>query len=565
MATQNIYPELLPNRIRQDPKRSAEVLLYDLLRNNLERRWHVFYSVGWLSPTPNGLPRDGEADFVLAHPTKGVLVLEVKGGRISYDGTKQHWITTDRDDIDYVIDPFGQAMRSKYALIEKLKTSPKLQNTWIYLTHAVVFPRSIKPDQDATPDSPNQIIIDADDLDDIASRIDEILGFYKADERYKEGPQIVSELKRFLAQSVELRHPLSIATREDEREILKLTEEQFSVLNMISSIRRVAVNGCAGSGKTFLAVEKARRLTGEGFRTLLTCFNRGLADHLQHILNGVENLDVYNFHNLCREYAKRANIKMPARGEISEELFYRDVYPEILYEAIDIIPEGKYDAIIVDEGQDFEENWWLALENCLKGGREGIFYVFLDDCQLLYSGRGTLPDDLAPIQLTKNVRNTQTICENLKPYYRGEGGMDAHGPIGRSVEEFVYKDHTELNKQLSQIFHRLMQVERISNMDIVLLTPKSIKRSALGQMSFSGSVSLVPEQPRKGTRDILTQTVHGFKGLERSVVIVAELEEDAFTDDEAKTTLSYVAYSRARTHLILLGTDKIIGRQNDNG
>ena len=83
MATCKIYPSELPNRVRKDPKRSAEVRLYDLFREQLGSGWCVFYSVAWLSPIYGDVPRDGEADFIIAHPQKGVLLIEVKGGRHS--------------------------------------------------------------------------------------------------------------------------------------------------------------------------------------------------------------------------------------------------------------------------------------------------------------------------------------------------------------------------------------------------------------------------------------------------------------------------------------------------
>ncbi len=64
--------------------------------------------------------------------------------------------------------------------------------------------------------------------------------------------------------------PLGAALAEDECRILALTEEQFSVLDTLARLRRVAVSGGAGTGKTLLALEKAKRLAGEGFETLLT-------------------------------------------------------------------------------------------------------------------------------------------------------------------------------------------------------------------------------------------------------------------------------------------------------
>jgi hypothetical protein len=114
MPACTIYPEQLPLSVRQDPKLSAEVKIYDLLARSMPPGWVVFYDVAWLGRVrPHEGPRDGQIDFVLAHPTHGILLLEVKGGRIRFDGPRQQWISTDRDGIHHDIDPFGQVLRDE--------------------------------------------------------------------------------------------------------------------------------------------------------------------------------------------------------------------------------------------------------------------------------------------------------------------------------------------------------------------------------------------------------------------------------------------------------------------
>src|SRR6185436_3796758 len=103
-----------------------------------------------------------------------------------------------------------------------------------------------------------------------------------------------------------LPNPLAIEVAEEDREIVRLTEEQFYLLDVLSRTRRAAIGGCAGSGKTFLAVEKAKRLAREEFRTLLTCFNRPLADFLAEVTQGTPNLEVKNFHALCASIIREA-------------------------------------------------------------------------------------------------------------------------------------------------------------------------------------------------------------------------------------------------------------------
>ena len=125
-----IYPESIGPSIRSDPKLSAEVKFYDALQAQMPSGWLVFYDVAWLGRTrPSSGPRDGQIDFIVAHSEHGILLIEVKGGRIRYDGPMRHWISTDRHGTDHEIDPFRQAVEGKYALLNKLLEVP-CSRTW---------------------------------------------------------------------------------------------------------------------------------------------------------------------------------------------------------------------------------------------------------------------------------------------------------------------------------------------------------------------------------------------------------------------------------------------------
>src|SRR4051794_30419843 len=103
MAT--MYPRQLPDRVLSDKKRRAEVAMFDVLRDQLPDAYHVFYSRAWVVRGRDGRSTDGEADFVIAHPERPILLLEVKGGRIGYDGQSDRWTSTDRDGFVHEIDP----------------------------------------------------------------------------------------------------------------------------------------------------------------------------------------------------------------------------------------------------------------------------------------------------------------------------------------------------------------------------------------------------------------------------------------------------------------------------
>jgi superfamily I DNA and RNA helicase len=186
----------------------------------------------------------------------------------------------------------------------------------------------------------------------------------------------------------------------------------------------VAIGGCAGSGKTMLAVQKARQFSELGMNVLLICFNAPLAEYLRRRL---PNIDVYHFHELCRQAAKRVELLIPRN--IDDQEYFENVLPEALLKAADTI--GRvYDAIIIDEGQDFKENYWIAIESLLK--ENGYLYIFYDNNQNLYEGAldfgGLIQEQ--PCILTQNCRNTQLIHKAVANYHSNPKSINCSGSIG---------------------------------------------------------------------------------------------------------------------------------------
>lgn len=557
-----VYPQTLMNDVRNDPAKGAEVKLYDLLSQQLGNDWVVFYHVAWLGRSKTtGAPRDGETDFIVAHPKYGILLIEVKGGRIRYDGAQRQWISRDRNDNDHRIAPFEQVVGCKYALLDKLHSLPAWASQYIAIGHAVAFPDVSIARASLPPDAPAEIIIDGRHLSGLAERVEKIMLYWRDQDRVPatSGSTLIRDLERLLAPIMTLPNSLLVQVKDEEQEILRLTAEQFRTLGLLRCMRRAAIYGCAGSGKTTLAVEKARRLASEGFSTLLTCYNKALSNHLAEVAASLklEQLHVYTFHQLCYHMAKEVGIDVPRPDGTNAQRVFNEDYPDALSRALAVRPDLKFDAIIVDEGQDFQDTWWLALEDCLREGRESIFYVFYDDNQRVYSDRGTIPDDLPRYPLEENVRNTRNIHRALAAYYQSELPSRARGPVGRTIETYAYSTSLELKKTLASLLHTLLVGEQLHHRDLVVLTPKALKFSQLQGMELGGKYRFV-EQYSGRPGEILLSTIQSFKGLERPVVIVVELDEDLLASSGQRDALCYVAFSRPRNCLVLVGKKEVI-------
>jgi len=366
------------------------------------------------------------------------------------------------------------------------------------------------------------------------------------------GPRGMQMVEKLFAPSFDLRHPLAADLAEDERKILHLTEEQFAILDLLSRRRRVGIKGGAGTGKTMLALEKARRLASEGFRTLLTCYNRPLAEDLASRTEGVDNLTVMNFHQLCYSLARKADCPVAdPEGQTPPPEYFEKELPAGLLKALECLGEERYDAIVVDEGQDFAEDWWTALQFALSDPDYGILYVFFDDNQRVYHQVGSLPQDLDIYPLTKNLRNTVPIHRLACAFYEG-GELRAGGPKGRPPEFIEAATEHAVARETSRVLHRLIHEEHLQPGDVAVLTGRSRDSSGLPKEGRIGAYE-VADGRDPDSKKVVFDSIRRFKGLERPVAVLVELEEVMNSPE----TL-YVGLTRANTHLVVIGTGGVL-------
>lgn len=549
-----IYPPRLPDAASEDAVSPAERVLFEELAAQLPADYTVLHSVHWLARA-GGRTRDGEADFVIAHPRWGVLILEVKGGAIRRDGATLAWSSRDRRGVEHAIkDPFEQAERSMYALRDKLRDAPATRPFGYPLARAVAFPDVLVGDTDLGPNAPRAAVIDSGDLATLARALRRAWEHPAAVDR-EPGEAGVAVLTALLKPSLELVRPgLVGAMRREGAELLRLTEQQYALLDFLGGHRRVAIDGAAGSGKTVLALEQCRRLARQGFRVLFTCYNKALAGFAREALAAdlgpaMARVTVDNYHDLAAAFARRAGIVLPPEGTLDADAlarFFRDDLPEHLLTALTALPD-RFDAVIVDEGQDFADTWWLTLEALLADPANGILFIFYDDNQRIYETRGDYPLPRPHFQLTHNCRTTRRIHEAAMIYHTGPDRPDCRGPEGRAVIETGTAPEGEL-AALRGVLHELVAVEGVPLDEIVVLTPRGRKTSRLQEGAQLGNLALTWEEG--GPNAVRCRSIHTFKGLESPIVILAEPERAHAAN---RAPLLYVALSRARHHLIVLG------------
>ena len=526
---------------------AAERRLYEGFLEQLDDAFVVYHSVDWVLGG-HGAPEEGEADFVIAHPELGVLALEAKGGALVYDPATRRWTQSGHSGPHTLDkDPFTQAKGEMHSLMRILEGQEGYERWRPSLGFGVAMPDG-RYEHAAHPGAPAEVVIDRDDLSRREERVTEILRYWSRSGR-RFGAEGIDALAYALGFRVEVRTPLRVRFDEEDRKIVELTQDQAWVLAFVANRRRAAITGPAGSGKTLLATALATKLAAKGLRTLLTCRSRRLAEHLRETTEGVANLEVDHFHELCVRVAREAGVETPAFTDEPDTDLFEHALPEALAEAAARLGP-RYDAIVVDEGQDFREWWWPALLALHRDPDDGILYVFADQQQSLYGG--DLPIDSADRvgPLAHNIRNSKQIAEFVSVFYDGDDRPVSRGPLGRPVEVLGYRDDADLTHVLEVVLMNLLGEEGLRPGDVAIITPAGPKRSRLLATERVGRFRLT-DRVEEGT--VLATSVNAFRGLERPVVILAEVDK---ADEHLKRYL-YVGASRARNHLIVLATEDV--------
>ncbi|OVE75064.1 hypothetical protein BVX95_00395 [archaeon D22] len=548
-----MWPKKVPAWVKNDPRRKAEVEVFDVLDRKLDNAWEVFYSRPWYGIDPRGAEKDGEADFILAHPEKGFLFLEVKGGGVRYDPSLSQWFSRDRHDITHKIkDPIEQAKACKHQYIKKLQTMPEWPRTFVRFRHGAIFPHSTSPEDNPLAIGGHDIKLFCfeDGFENILEEwIEKRLAEHPAQHgRPEEAPGVkaIELLRRLVADPVALRVPLRKELQAEAEDYERLlTSQQLFLLSVIEQKDRMVVEGGAGTGKTLLALEVAIRLSSKVNKVCLLCYNEPLAEWISSTLVDFRNVEVYTFHSFCKKLVNDAGFECNGSGSS----YFDQELPSIAVKAIKQLGCNLYGALIIDEAQDLLENWWDLVDGLLNN-KNMLLRVFYDSNQSIYR----LPSDLATrlgadtVPLRHNLRNTKSIAKVTDHLYRGPM-IETLGPEGKPPE-IIYLRSTEAVQQAATIVQSLIRDEKVNAREIAVLAPSEALVKSLRRCM---SELFILSRPAGGANvDVVTvDTVRRFKGLESSVVIIVADYETA-----QNMEMSYISVSRARSRLYILGEIK---------
>jgi len=531
-----------------------EDLVFKALQE-LPQDCYVLHSLHILDPQNNklGKKKETEIDFIVLIPNVGCIVIEVKSGSVSFTDSTSYFDGEEIPPYTWVYEsgrpmsgggPFRQSRDNMYILKKYLESSNystlSLKQKFFSCVWFPQTPVGKVNNLPKSPDCPKQCILSSDSL---KSPLEALLKVVQT-----ETTQLMEEkeswnkseiniiINNVLAPTMSL-VPGKNWEYESKTEVMnRLLIEQQHILDFLSEQKIAVISGAAGTGKTMIALEKARRESesSNALKVLFLCYNTALCDYLRSNY-AKKNIDYFTLDSWACSLCHSSKPDYGALVNIIDKEVLAGSFP--------------YKAIIVDEGQDFgQETSDNASINVLESLQEamilneGCFYLFYDKNQVVNSKKIPSYISNAECRLTlhKNCRNTIKIAEaSMAPI--GEEPKMKEDVTQGTIPELFLTDKIDTG-YLAGIIDRLSDQYK----NIVVLTAKAYNSSSLLSFVKGHKIEI-------GKLTLPFFTCRQYKGLEADAIVLVDVDKDTFLKQEERL-LYYVGTSRAKFSLSIVAT-----------
>lgn len=593
-------------------RKSKEELLYRAFRDGLTSDYHVFHSMKmrWVDDTST--LREKEIDFLIYHREKGILCLEAKhcnpqnkpefgfvNGRWQYSNKVAMHFGTDAPSVENGGGgPFAQAKYEQLAvrdglLKETLRRKCKAENpaanhravdeyieeffSRFKVCYGVCFHGLTRAEINAKtfpPEASKDLVLALDDFKTGATKdaVDRLFSYALGGC----SKVIVDEneddwlLHKVLCPAFDIKVSKRTGALYDDILYSHLLTEQVAVLRYLDGQRSATINGLAGTGKTFVAMEWARICAKRGEKVLYLCFNSELRDYLEDQYRLDSTDDLVQFRTLAGYLYNDLRIR---------EQDDRERYRIASSRVSDLYGRFPYQHVILDEGQDcaltyIEDSGFVSdLKEVVLGGelegRRTSFYIFYDEHQLV-AGRGdyvrglpkVISDSDAKLTLYKNCRNTRAIASasTRGVIKRSQRLVVANGLMEGAQPEFYFnmRDKNQVIAEVVRIASECRSTYSPNEIVVISCALRGLGPNGLPADSLVADRLTRRDEQRNrgklyfnGVYDF--STYRKFKGLDRAVVILVDVSRDAFIGEQGCMPF-YEASSRARQRLYVVST-----------
>ena len=521
-----IYPPI-PNEATDEYELEVRNYLTKLSNN-----WQILHRQRIISGK-----REREIDFILINPEKGWICLEVKGGAISRN--EKGWRQSEKD-IDDPIEKMQKARSLMYELLEK-KGHP-ITRFWGW---HLVFPSIGSTNSNLGADLPKDKIIFSNQLPYMEEIFETQLKVHGKLPSLSQNS--VNSFLNIVAPEFNLYPTLRDTINREEKIFISLTKEQQEALEQLKDQRKVLINGRAGTGKTVLALEFARKKIKEGKKVLYLCYNRALTEEIEQQTFNTE-IEVFNFHGLCKYFITKTGGRWKEPKDKYKDRFWNIETANLLSEALTKEKEKRWDVILVDEAQDFRKEWWISIMDCLKHPSESFCWAFADPKQNIFQLDNYLGEfDLRPFRLLKNCRNTEKIAKTAYEYVGETPNMFIHSPEGEDVKIKIIKNEIDLIPKINNLVSKLVEKEKIELSSITILTTKSTTKSILWTQRYKLDFDISTKRGKE--HKVFFSSIKRFKGLDSDIIILVDV------NNYVSELELYTGTSRAKHKLFILKTN----------
>jgi hypothetical protein len=542
MIFPSTFPLLNPNYAEKQVFHAMEQLGGD---------FDVFYSKSFARKHPKEALLY-EIDFLVFDLRGGrlnhIFVFEVKGGNMSYNAKSNKWKSG-----DYYLDisPENQVMDYVKNLIARYyyTIAGKVPVTWL-----LWFPDGLKGKKEYLPSHLSHWrVLDQYSLKEPIQHLDCVIDALKDDVKEFSGVDLElyeTHIKAELTKSFTLAANLQSVLDQMQMSFALLEQQQKNFFSSLMGIQRLAVEGCAGSGKSFLAKSAASEFANAGKKVLFICFNRFLKH--QSIKFLPKEAEVDTILNFMREYIVKKDPQWirnyTTQHEKNLEIDIPTKFNQVL-KSSPVHADDRFDAIIIDEGQDMNGAWVKLLLKFLKG--KGQAFIFYDPMQNIFNRDFALPSSEAwiPIQLNHNHRNAKSINAFINET------LDLTIQSGAVPEGLPIKIKSyfegELLEKLDNLLVQLIRYRKANPQQITVLVDGSTKDWDFGNLKLASGLQLkwlLPDEELRPDEISLTSVNH-FKGSESDIIILI-LREPLHPVKNRK--LRYTQLSRAKGGLWVL-------------
>ena len=532
---------MIPEKPREFKPESREDIMFSALEK-LPDEYYVVHSFRVNKIKDDNSTFESEADFVVFHPQKGLMCIEAKATIPSYHNGAW-WYNSGKQMSGG--GPFIQAQRSMHAIEDNILEHGMvsvLENCKFLF--AVWFPcvrKSNIRNLSLPADADINLILGEEALYDPEPYLEKIFSITehrktKTNLSKAQADRVVNEV---LCPTFNIAPTANFDTETKRIVFHRLLKEQVAVLNFLDEQRTAAISGAAGTGKTLVALEKAKRHAMRGEKVLFLCFNKYLKNYLaENYAN--DNIDYYTLPGFACSLCRTAVPDYAALNRILESMWVNSDFP--------------YHHVIVDEGQDFGEDGMAEALDLMQTiieetTEDGTFYVFYDKLQKVQAKKlpNVLVDADCKMTLYRNCRNTENIAKtSLGPISERAPKLISNCIVGAPAKLHYCSDTDSVLAALDEAIDALHD-QGIRN--IVILTCKTKSTSIL-------TPHLVEERYPAGKESLFFTTCRMFKGLEAEAVILVDVDKETFIgsneNNEDNVMLFYVGTSRAKLHLDII-------------